>query len=92
MMRVLAAAGFDKAHAKLVQQLFEHLALFGGEVAPRFLVEQGEDLDHLRGAVEVRSRRLPGDRVGQIAEMDRGRARKRQHKGGERKDGSVKFD
>src|SRR6185436_17023585 len=79
------AADFDKAEAELVEHLFEHLALFGREVAPGLLIEQREDLDHLGSAVEVQLGGLAGDGVGQIAKMDRRRARQRQHEAGERK-------
>ena len=54
MMRLPPLDGLDEAQAQLVEHLLEHLALFGRQVAARLLVEQREDLDHLRGAVEVR--------------------------------------
>src|ERR1700704_4296002 len=80
----LAAAGdLDEAHAKLVEHLVEDLALLGGEVAARLLLEEREDLDHLGRAFEVRGGALAGHRVGQVAEMDRRGARQREHEGGE---------
>src|SRR6478736_10442582 len=51
----LSAAGrFDEAQAELVEHRLEHLPFFRGEVALGLLLEQAEDLDHLRGAVEIR--------------------------------------
>src|SRR2546423_13123330 len=66
----------------LVQHLFEERPLFRGQVAAGFLLEQAEDLDHLRGALEI-GRRRAARGVRQIAEMDRGAARQRDHEGGE---------
>ena len=54
MMRLPPPRGLDEPQPQLVEHLLEHLALFGGEVAARLLIEQREDLDHLRGAFEVR--------------------------------------
>ena len=84
MMRFPPLVGFDEAQPELVEHLLEHLALFGGEVAARLPLEQREDFDHLRGAVEVRLGALARHRIGQVAEMDRGGARQRQHEGRKR--------
>src|SRR3954451_3775946 len=81
----LSAAGrFDEAQAKLVEHRLEHLTFFGGEVALGLLLEERENLDHLRGAFEVRLARLARCRIGQIAEMNRGAAGERDHERGER--------
>src|SRR5262245_27563179 len=77
-------ARFDEAHPQLVENLLEDLALFAGEVAPRLLLEQREDIDHLRRTLEVRLRLVSGGRIGKVAEMDRGGARQRQHERGKR--------
>src|SRR5205809_4385901 len=82
-----AARRLDEAQAELVENLFQNLALFSGQIAPRFLIEQREDLDHLRGALEVRFELLPGRRIGQVAEMDRRGAGERQHESRERERG-----
>src|SRR5215470_10916094 len=78
------AARLDKAHPQLVENLLEHLALFGREVAPRFLFEQRQDVDHLRRSFEVLLGLLTRRRIGEIAEMNGGGACQRQHEGGER--------
>src|SRR5437773_6309550 len=70
-----AALGLDESEAKLVENFFEQLPLIVRQVAARFLVEQLEDLDHLRGAVEVRFAGGSGDGVGQVAEVYCRRAR-----------------
>ena len=49
-----AARGLDEPQPQLVEHLLEQLALFRREVALGLHVEQREDLDHLRGALEVR--------------------------------------
>src|SRR5262249_38332682 len=65
--------GLDETEPQLVEQLLEQAALLSRQVAARLLFEQREDLDHLRGAVEVRLSALTRRRIGQIAEMDRRR-------------------
>src|SRR5215467_13451038 len=57
------ATRLDKAHPQLVENLLEHLALFSREVAPRFLFEQRQDVDHLRRPLEVHLGRLPRRRI-----------------------------
>ena len=89
MIRLPPPVDLDEAHAQLVEHLLEHLALLGGQVAARLLLEQREDLDHLRGAFEVRLGALAGHRVGQIAEMDGGGAGQREHERGEATDAAV---
>src|SRR3954469_6034022 len=81
----LSAAGrFDEAQAKLVEHRLEHLTFFGGEVALGLLLEERENLDHLRGAFEVRLARLARRGIGQIAEVNRRAAGERDHERGER--------
>src|SRR6266852_2283096 len=77
------AGGLDKPRAQLVKDLLEHLALFGGQVAAGLLCQQRQNLDHLRGAVEIRLAALARYRIGEIPEMDRRGAREREHEGGE---------
>src|SRR6266850_45168 len=79
-----AAGGFNEPHAQLVQDLCEHLALLGRQIAASLLIEQRQDLDHLRGAIEVELAAFAGDRVEQVAEMDRRGGGERQHEGSER--------
>src|SRR5688572_18888241 len=43
----------DESYAQLEEHLLEHLSLLGGQIATGFLIEQREDLDDLRSAVEV---------------------------------------
>src|SRR5919198_4234160 len=59
----LALLRFDEAHPELVEDLFEDLPLFGREIAACFLLEQSEDLDHLRRAVQVRFGALTRHRI-----------------------------
>src|SRR5712692_2581813 len=44
-------AGLDEAQAELIEHLLQELALLGGQIAAGLLLEQREDLNHLRGAV-----------------------------------------
>jgi hypothetical protein len=74
---------FNKAQAQLVENLFEDLTLLSREVPSGLLIEEREDLDHLGGALEVDLGPLARDRVGHVAEMNRGRARQRQHESDE---------
>ena len=83
-MRLPPPAGLDEPQPELVEHLLEHLALLGRQVASRLLVEQREDLDHLRRAVEVQLGALAGRRIGQVAEVNRGGAGQREDEGGER--------
>src|SRR5262249_15426963 len=78
------AFGFDETHAELVEDLLEHLTFLRRQIAARFLLEQRENLDHLRGAVEVRLRLLARHGIGEIAEMNGGGAGERQHERRER--------
>src|SRR5471032_1916682 len=77
-----ATRRFDEPQAQLVQHLLEELPLLQGQVAARLLLEQRKDLDHLRGAVEIRLRGAPGDRIREVAEMNGGGARQREHERG----------
>src|SRR3954463_8181791 len=47
------ARRFDEPKTELVEDLLENLAFFGREVAAGLLIEERQDLDHLRGALEV---------------------------------------
>ena len=53
-MRGVSPLAWRKRTRKLVEDLLQHLTLFRGQVAARFLFEQRQDGDHLRGALEVR--------------------------------------
>src|SRR5262245_6835986 len=59
-----------KAHSQLVKHLLEHLALFCRQVTLGFLLQQLEDVNHLRRPFEVRLGLLSGGRIGQVAEMN----------------------
>ena len=78
----------DKAQAQLVEHLIQDFALFGGQVAAGLRFQQRQDLDHLRRAVEVGFSGFAGNRIGQIPEVDRGRARQREH---ERREGQLRL-
>ena len=79
-----AAGGLDEPHAQLVQDLFEHLTLFGRQVAARLLLEQRRgsrsSAPRLRDST---SAGWPDIGIGQIAEMNRGGAGQREHERGE---------
>src|SRR5438034_951338 len=77
------ARRLDEPQAQLVKDLFEHLALFCREIAARFLFQERQNLDHLRGAVEIQRRRLARDRVGQISEMNGRCTREGENEGAE---------
>src|SRR6266550_6470295 len=79
-----ATRDLDEAHPQLVEQLRENLALLRRQVAAGLLLQERQDFDHLRGALQVRLGARARERIWQVAEMDRGRAPERQHKRGER--------
>ena len=67
-----AARRLDEPQTQFVEDLLEDLPLFGGQVASCLLIEQRENLDHLRRRVEVGRRGLARRRIGQVAEMECG--------------------
>jgi len=73
----------DKAHPELVEQLFEYLALFCGQVASRLLFEQREDVDDLLRRGQIRLARLIRARLRQIAEVYGRGVRERDDEAGE---------
>ncbi len=83
-----AAPRLDEPQAQLVENLLEELPFLRRQVASGLELEERQDLDHLRRPVEVRLDRLPGQRIREVAEVDRGRARQRQH---ERRKGQLGF-
>ena len=83
MRELSASAGLDVAHPQLVEELLEQLPLFGRQVAARLRLEQRQDVDHLLRGRQVRLRCLPGDRIGNVAEVHGGGVRQRQHERGE---------
>jgi MazG family protein len=67
----------DEPHAQLEQHLLQHLPLFGREIAAGLQIEEGQDLDDLRRAVEIGFRLLLArEWIRDIAEMDRRVGRK----------------
>src|SRR3984893_6717935 len=70
----------DKSQAELVQALLEPLPFFRRQVAARLPIEQRQNLDHLSRAREIRFRLSTRRRIREVAEMNRGGARQRQHK------------
>ena len=65
------------------------MPLFGREIAARLLFEHGDDLDELRGGLEVRLTRFAGHRIRQVAEMHGGVARERKDERDETDFGTV---
>src|SRR5687767_7971631 len=77
-------AGLDVAKPQLVEDLIEELALLGGQIAARLLLEQREDVDHLLRGRQIRRDRLSRDRVRHVTEVNRSCVGERQNEAKER--------
>src|SRR5438445_763993 len=86
IVRSVSSVGRSPKHGAGTPPLeprLEHLALLGGAMAARLLVEQPKNFDHRRRAFEIQRARLAGPRIRQIAEMNGSGARERQNERGE---------
>ncbi len=81
----LALLRLHETHAQLVQQVVHETRFGFAEVALGLLLQERDELDHLRGAGQVRLDSFSGAGIGDIAEMD-GRGR------GEREDEASERD
>src|SRR5262245_12805888 len=79
----LAGRRLNVPHSQLVEDLLQHLTLFRRQVAARLLIEERQNLDHLRRTDEIRLGPRAG-RIRQIAEMNGRRTGQRQHERGKR--------
>ena len=68
----------DSQFPEQSKHLIDELTLLGCQVAPRLFLEHRDDLNQLRGGLEIRLARLVGHGVWQIAEVHSGVAGERE--------------
>src|SRR3954463_2759208 len=80
---LLALLRLHEANAQLVEEVVDETRFGFDQVAFGFLLQHGDELDHLRRGLQVWRRLGAGGRVGDVSEVHCGRGRKRQDEAAE---------